>query len=164
MSNAQWEKKESACSSLHSSRSTASSCVSWQVTLRNSGYVWPWVTSDLKNTTKWEVPGLTPGQARFAVKYDVDRVFVLYITKCKRSTIYTDFWYPVLPKKMQMKLSNFLRNTGPLFSKLLHVKFISYVWILRFYARTCTRCEPIFPFRLGFPLGAVNITRVNPNK
>ena len=87
MSNAQWEKKESACSSLHSSRPTASSCVSWPVTLRNSGYVWPWVTSNLKNTTKWKVPGSTPGQARFAVKYDVDRVFV-----CLSLLLLTGWW------------------------------------------------------------------------
>ena len=61
--------------------------------------------------------------ARFVVECDVNRVFVLSIDKFERSKFYTDVWYPVLPKKIQMKIQIFSEMTA--FNKLLLVKFIN---------------------------------------
>ena len=43
-----------------------------------------------------KVPGSTPGDARFVVEYDANRVFDLYIVKWKKSTSYTDVWLPFI--------------------------------------------------------------------
>ena len=43
-----------------------------------------------------------------------------------------------------ISIPKFSQKCRTAFVKLLHVKFISWVYILRFYAHTCTRCAPVF--------------------
>ena len=43
-----------------------------------------------------------------------------------------------------ISIPKFSQKCRTAFAKLLHVKFISWVYILRFYAHTCTRCAPVF--------------------
>ena len=43
-----------------------------------------------------------------------------------------------------ISILKFSQKCPTAFVKLLHVKFISWVYILRFYAHTCTRCAPVF--------------------
>ena len=76
-----------------------------------------------------KVPGSTPGDARFVVEYDANIVFDLYIIKWKKSTCYTDVWYPFL---------NFLRNAGLLLINYCMWNFIlcvprAHLYSLRIY-------------------------------
>ena len=62
--------------------------------------------------------------------------------KCKRSTSYTDVWYPLPSKKIQMKISNFLWNDcfceitacGIYFLRVRHTAILrAHVYTLRTY-------------------------------
>ena len=84
-----------------------------------------------------KVPGSTPGDARFVVEYDANIVFDLYIIKWKKSTCYTDVWYPFL---------NFLRNAG-----LLLINYCMWNFYLMCSTRTRVLVADQFShFVLGF--------------
>ena len=80
--------------------------------------------------------------------------------KCKRSTSYTDVWYPLPSKKIQMKISNFFWNNCFCEITACGIYFLRvHIAILRAHV-----VDQFFSFRSWFLLGALNITRANPDK